>query len=1172
MKQKLLAFSLLIVLIFSACVQTAEKQTKSFLTVLNGDEKLPESFRDVSSLTLDEINFIEELQKQHRTIVYGMPLSTEAFRNDLREMEGFSALFCGWLTKFFGVKFQLVLYDWPDFISGFESGDISFTGELSPEDKSIRYDYMSKPIASRSLKYYRIAGSDPVSKITSSRLLKCGFIRGSSAIDTVTSELAPGVFEIIEISDVSAVYNELASGRIDVFHHNSSAEIIFIDHSDIVSMDFYPLTHYPVSLASNDPSLKTIIAVVDKVLNMGGIRFLTAMYNHGYQDYLTYKFKSQLTKEELAYLYSNPVIPIGIDPGNYPMSFFDTRDRKWKGISLDILKEISKLTDITFKYHNDENTHWPVIYQMLLDGDVALVPELARTKDREDMFIWPESLQMVDHYALISNSNFPNLRINEVQFVKVGLAKGIAHTDFFNKWFPNHDNNVLYESMEAALIALQKGEIEMVMADQKRLLYLTNYLEYPNFKANIIFNKPIDIRFGLNKNQVILCSIIDKALSAVDTVGISNQWLKQTYNYKLKLSEARFPFIIGLFALLFIIIILLSFLFMRNRNVGKKLESLVQERTTKLNKYQHELEFALQEARAANNSKSVFLANMSHEIRTPMNSIVGFSELAMDTDASPKTRDYLKNIQTNAEWLLQIINDILDISKIESGKMVLEKIPFDMHELFTSCRTLVMPKAVEKGIMLHFYAEPSVGKKPMGDPTRLRQIFVNLLSNAVKFTNSGIVKLISDITNMDERSLTINFEIKDSGIGMTPEQIEIIFDPFAQAETGTTRKYGGTGLGLPITKSIIEMMGGKLLVESAVGVGTKFSFELTFETIDVSVEEMLEKKIVFNEIKKPLFKGEVLLCEDNVMNQQVICEHLARVGLKTSVAENGKAGVDMVKSRIQSGDRPFDLIFMDMHMPVMDGLEASTEIIKLNTGIPIVAMTANIMADDREVYKANGMLDCVGKPFTSQELWRCLLKFLSPLDQDEQSGQEDDSADKDMEFNKTLKKHFYKNNQNRFSEISKALEEGDVKLAHRLVHTLKSNAGQINKLRLQTTASIVESHLKDGKNLVTEKQLTVLDEELNEVLSQLDDELGDVEDSPKSDANIKKLDKEAARQLLEKLELMLKMGNPESQELTADLRAVPGDETDIEKLVQLIEDFEFEPAFTVLAKIKQEIS
>ncbi|MDR0473412.1 MAG: response regulator, partial [Treponema sp.] len=381
-----------------------------------------------------------------------------------------------------------------------------------------------------------------------------------------------------------------------------------------------------------------------------------------------------------------------------------------------------------------------------------------------------------------------------------------------------------------------------------------------------------------------------------------------------------------------------------------------------MRKAEDDLRVAHDAAQAANLAKSAFLANMSHEIRTPMNSIIGFSELAIDDSIPVKTKEYLERILGSAEGLLQIINDILDISKVESGKMELEHIPFDLHEVLAYCQMVIIPRAEEKGLQVHFYAEPSVGKKLVGDPTRMRQILLNFLSNAVKFTNVGTVKFSSSITASTENTVTMYFEIRDSGIGMTPEQLSKIYEPFIQADSSMTRKYGGTGLGISIAKKLIEMMGGSLIVESASGVGSKFGFTLVFDTINVPVEISVQK-LVINRIEKPTFNGDILVCEDNAMNQQVICEYLARVGLKSFVAGNGKEGVDMVRSRMEKGEKPFDLIFMDIHMPVMDGLEAASIINKLQTGSPIVAMTANIMSTDRELYKMNGMPDYVGKPF-----------------------------------------------------------------------------------------------------------------------------------------------------------------------------------------------------------------
>jgi len=525
-----------------------------------------------------------------------------------------------------------------------------------------------------------------------------------------------------------------------------------------------------------------------------------------------------------------------------------------------------------------------------------------------------------------------------------------------------------------------------------------------------------------------------------------------------------------------IVIALLIILFLRRANEKKKLEKMVQFQTKDLEKRLKEALSELESTKSESRSKSAFYINISNEIMTILNSIVGFLVTALDGNASQKTSDSLSNIRINTERLMQIVNDIMDISKIESGEMSLKKNPFDMHELFAGCRTLVMPRAVEKGLLLHFYAEPSVGKKPVGDIARLRQVFVNLLFNAVKYTNSGMVKLVSDILSIDDKSITIHFEVKDSGVGMSPEQIANVFKPFSLVEK--TYKNGATGLSLPITKSIIEMMGGTLSVDSTPGIGSRFSFDLTFDTIDISMDEMLRERISYKDIDKPLFEGDVLICEDNFMKQEVIREHLTNVGLKTEVAENGLIGIEMVKNRINKGEKLYDLIFMDMHMPVMDGLEAAVEIVKMGIRIPIVALTANIMVDDLEMYKTHGIVDCVSKPFTSQELWRCLLNHMTPVNKS------DSPHESETEIQESLEKYFVKTNINKYDEICKCMEEGDIKQAHRLVYTLKGNAGQVGKNRLQSAAAAVEHQLADGTNSVTPDQMAALKNELDSALAE----------------------------------------------------------------------------------------
>jgi len=1386
-----------------SCTQSSAAQQVST------DQIYFKSFREVPGVTREEITAIEALQKKTDYFIYAMPHSIEAFTNNDGEIRGFSALYCEWMTQLFGIPFKPRLYDWTDLLAELETGEIAFTGELTSNEERLKIYYMTTDIASRPLKYFRITGSRPLDEIMKERRLRCGFIERTATRNTVSAELTPGTFDIIELSDVSLVYDALKSGQIDAFYYSNTIEVNFIEHHDIIAYDFYPLIYRPVSLTAKRDELRPIITVMEKILEHGGLRYLTDMYNRGEQEYLRHKLHTQLTKEERQFIKNNSdkPIPIAVDPGNYPDTFFDRRENEWRGIFLDMLNEVTVLTGLNFERKNDENVNWPEVYRMLKDGEVALIPELIQSAEREGMFLWPEIIQTIDHYALISNSNFPDIKVNEVLYVKVGLAKNTAYTAIFTKWFPNHMNTVEYESMDDAFNALENGDIDMVMATQKRLLYLTHYHEQPNYKTNVVFNYIVNSKFGFSREHEILCSIFNKALGSIDIKSISDRWMRQTYDYRLKVAQAQRPLYVGSSVLLLSVLALLAILFTRSRLTGIELEKLVKVRThdlemktsmlttilnsspdfifckdlnfrytqcsnstlalfnihakdmigktdteitewpaetaagfirndqivisnkepivieesmelpsghdseifmetiktplmqngkiigimgisrniTKRKKIENDLEMqtttlnalfdsipdliftldmnlrftqcnkkfldhfglsrdevigksegsieflkeieeehnkwnrrVIEESRTfvfeehvscadgtnpffetiksplildgfkvgllgiardiskrkemeesaleASRAKSVFLANMSHEIRTPMNSIMGFSELAMDIAANPKIKDYLSKIRTNSEWLLQIINNILDISKIESGKIEMEKIPFEMHELFTSCRTLVLPKAVEKGITLHFYAEPSLGKVPLGDPTRLRQVFVNFLSNAVKFTNTGIVKLFSKIIHSTENTITMHFEIKDSGIGMTPEQVDRIFDPFMQAESGTTRMYGGTGLGLSITKNIIEMMGGEIKVESAPGVGTKFSFDLTFDTIDDDNENKRTITKDHVELEKPTFEGEILLCEDNAMNQEVICDHLARIGLKTVIAENGKIGVDMVQDRVDKGEKKFDLIFMDIHMPVMDGLEASSKILEMNTGIPIIAMTANIMSTDRNIYQQSGMQDCIGKPFTSQELWHLLMKYFKPIDM--RNAEKSVKLESNREFNKKIQLLFLKDNKTKYEEIINALKANDIKLAHRLAHTLKSNAAQIGKTLLQQAAGNIEQRLKDGINQVFDEQLKILEAELNAVVNELlplyEENEAQVKAANSGRTENIPLDLGRLQEIFTLLEPLLKTGNSECMKYIDDFNSIPGSEN----MIQYMEDYEFNKALAELAALK----
>jgi signal transduction histidine kinase/CheY-like chemotaxis protein len=670
----------------------------------------------------------------------------------------------------------------------------------------------------------------------------------------------------------------------------------------------------------------------------------------------------------------------------------------------------------------------------------------------------------------------------------------------------------------------QYGEEILVIWNLSIIVYFSYILFYNIFyfyfkhrrenKENYIFNILIGSMF------VYACAIND----ILDAIVFHNSITLFTYSI--------FVYHIGM---VFTLSRRYSGMYKQLEQSNVMLETAVRERTLEL---EEQTGIALNASRA----KSEFLANMSHEIRTPMNSIVGFSELALDADIAPKTKEYLTRIKENTLGLLRIINDILDISKVESGKLILDWMPFDLHDLFSQCESIISPKAAEKGLALHIYADPAINKKLLGDPVRLRQILLNLLSNAVKFTDTGVVKVSAAVKHSSENTCALRFEITDSGIGMKSEQMRRIFDPFVQADTGITRKYGGTGLGLSIAKSLLGLMGGVLEAESTPGVGSKFSFELSFDTVDSLAET--DNTIAVDEIAKPLFNAEILVCEDNPMNQQVIIDHLANVGIKTALAQNGREAVDTTEQRVKNGERSFDLIFMDIHMPVMDGLEAASKITALQTGTPIVAMTANIMLQDRDLYRMNGMSDCVGKPFTSRQLWQCLLQYLTPVGVETTDKASQDKADQYLQ--KHLQVNFLKDNQTIFDEISGALNAGDIVLTRRLAHTLKSNAALIGKTVLQKIAADAEQTLKEGKPL-THEQMSLLKNELDTVL----EELAPLQAQSVETSGIQ-FDKEQILAALERLETMLKNRDPECMVFLDNIRAIPGAQQLVKQVENLI--------------------
>ena len=371
--------------------------------------------------------------------------------------------------------------------------------------------------------------------------------------------------------------------------------------------------------------------------------------------------------------------------------------------------------------------------------------------------------------------------------------------------------------------------------------------------------------------------------------------------------------------------------------------------------------------------KSEFLANMSHEIRTPMNGILGMASQLSHTDLIAPQREMLNIITSSGESLLVIINDILDVSKIEAGKIELEQRPIGLNALLKDIELLFKGQATAKGIQLSVRTCPANQNIAfVGDETRIKQILMNLLGNAIKFTDHGEVALTTHAEVDSDDKMTLLFSVTDTGIGIDPDNIEKLFGAFAQADTSITRKFGGTGLGLTITSQLLSLMGSKLEVESDVKKGSRFFFEIEIEQCSLAVPDAQAEKNDTSSEKADYSNLKVLVAEDNKTNQIVVKGFLSKLKVGSiTLAEDGEQAINICKKEV------FDLIFMDMQMPIIDGLKATLEIKKMDDyrHVPIIALTANVFEDDKKQCEEAGMCDFLGKPINLMQLKGILDKW-----------------------------------------------------------------------------------------------------------------------------------------------------------------------------------------------------